>query len=57
MQINGESHPGGGGQLTAPEDGAIYCLKVDGHAARVSRFPSRSLGTREIKPRCWLPGI
>ena len=57
MHITGEIDQVGGGRLTAPEDAAIYRLNFNGHAALVFRFPSRSLGTREIKPRCWLRGI
>jgi len=57
MQITGEIHQVGGGKLTAPEDAAIYLINFNGHAALLFRFPSRGLGTREIKPQCWLRGI
>ena len=57
MHITGEIHPVGRGKLNAPEDAAMYLLNFNGLAALVLRFPSRSLGTSEIKPRCWLRGI
>ncbi len=35
MHITAEIHQVGGGQLTAPEDAAIYLINFDGHAALV----------------------
>ena len=35
MQITGEIHQVGGGELTAPEDAAIYPINFNGQAALV----------------------
>jgi glyoxylase-like metal-dependent hydrolase (beta-lactamase superfamily II) len=43
MHITGEIHQVGGGQLTAPEDAAIYLIKVDGHGALVDAGCGRAL--------------
>ena len=41
MHITGEIDQVGGGQLTAPEDAAMYLINFNGQAALVFRFPSR----------------
>ena len=43
MHITGEIHQVGGGQLTAPEDAAIYLINVDGHGALVDAGCGRAL--------------
>jgi glyoxylase-like metal-dependent hydrolase (beta-lactamase superfamily II) len=43
MRITGEIHQVGGGQLTAPEDAAVYLINVDGHAALVDAGCGRAL--------------
>jgi glyoxylase-like metal-dependent hydrolase (beta-lactamase superfamily II) len=43
MHITGEIHQVGGGQLTAPEDAAMYLINFDGHAALVDAGCGRAL--------------
>ena len=43
MHITGEIDQVGGGQLTAPEDGAIYLINFNGHAALVDAGCGRVL--------------
>jgi glyoxylase-like metal-dependent hydrolase (beta-lactamase superfamily II) len=43
MHITGEIHQVGGGQLTAPEDAAMYLIQVDGHGALVDAGCGRAL--------------
>ena len=43
MHITGEIHQVGGGQLTAPEDAAIYLINFNGHAALVDAGCGRAL--------------
>ena len=43
MHITGEINQVGGGQLTAPEDAAIYLLNFNGHAALVDAGSGRAL--------------
>jgi hypothetical protein len=57
MQITGEIQQVGGGKLTAPEDAARYLRNFNGQAVLVFWLPIGRLGTRAIKPRCWLRGI
>ena len=42
MHITGEIDQVGGGQLTAPEDGAIYLINFNGHAALVDAGSGRA---------------
>ena len=43
MHITGEIDQVGGGQLTAPEDAAIYLINFNGHAALVDAGCGRAL--------------
>ncbi len=43
MRITNEIYQVGGGQLTAPEDAAIYLINIDGHAALVDAGCGRAL--------------
>lgn len=43
MRITGEIHQVGGGQLTAPEDAAVYLINFDGHATMVDAGCGRAL--------------